>query len=149
MAVLVLVLAATCCLQLGAQQSPEKPTAPSAQNESSEKSGSPGEPTPLRTLSGEVVYRGGNGVTPPRAIKSPDPKYPKSAKGEGIEGTVVLWLIVNSQGSPEQIKVKKLVGHGFDQSAVDAVSRWKFNPATKDGKPVAVAINVEVNFRLY
>lgn len=61
----------------------------------------------------------------------------------------MLWLVVNSQGSPEQIKVQKSLGHGFDRSAFDAVTRWKFSPATKDGVPVAVIINVEVNFRLH
>jgi len=103
------------------------------------------DPSPLRTLSGEVVLIKNKGVTPPRILKSPDPKYPSSAKG--VEGTVVLWLVVNSHGVPEQIKVQRSLGHGLDQSAVEAVGHWKFAPAMKDGAPVSVIINVEVNFR--
>ena len=109
----------------------------------------PASPPDIRTPSGDRVYRVGGGVTPPRTIKAPQPKYPKSAKKEGIEGTVVLWLIVNAQGLPEQIKIERALGHGFDQSAVETVSNWKFAPATKGGIPVPVMVNVEVNFRLH
>lgn len=112
-------------------------------------SAQPSSPQPIRTLWGDPVYKVGEGVTPPRIVKSQPPEYSKSAKEEGIEGTVLLWLIVNSQGFPEQVKVQKALGHGLDQKAVDAVRRWKFAPATKDGAPVAVMINVEVNFKLY
>ena len=66
-----------------------------------------------------------------------------------IQGRVVLWIIVNTQGMPEQIKIKKSLDPGLDQSAVESVSHWRFAPATKDGQPVAAMINVEVNFRLY
>ncbi len=152
LAILVLALATAFCSQIEAQQSTEeKPPVPSAQNEKGDQSIAPGQPTSLHTLSGELVYRSGKGVTPPRIIKSPGPKYPKSGRfyEEQVEGTVVLWLIVNSQGSPEQIKVQRPLGHGLDQSAVDAVSRWKFVPAMKDGAPVSVIINVEVNFRMH
>ncbi len=150
MAVLVLVLSIAFCNQLEAQQgADEKPPVPTTQNEKDNQSIAPGQPTSLHTLSGEAVYKVGKEVTPPRIIKSPDPKYPKSARKEQIEGTVVLWLIVNSQGSPEQIKVQRALGHDLDQSAVDAVNRWKFVPAMKDGAPVPVMINVEVNFRMH
>jgi TonB family protein len=47
------------------------------------------------------------------------------------------------------MRVQRGLGMGLDQKAVEAVKQWKFDPATKDGKPVAVQINVEVNFRLY
>jgi TonB family protein len=47
------------------------------------------------------------------------------------------------------MKVVRPLGMGLDQKALDAVKQWKFEPAMKDGKPVAVQINVEVNFRLY
>ena len=88
-------------------------------------------------------------VTAPRAIKAPDPEYTKAARKAKIAGTVVLWLVVNKQGLPEQIRVQKSLDPGLDQKAVDAVKRWKFDPARRDGEPVAVMINVEVNFRLY
>jgi TonB family protein len=57
--------------------------------------------------------------------------------------------VVNAQGNPEQIKVQHSLDAGLDQKAIDAVKHWEFEPAMKDGEPVAVMINVEVNFRLY
>ncbi len=61
----------------------------------------------------------------------------------------MLWLIVGPDGKPHDIKVARALGMGLDQKAIEAVRNWKFEPAMKDGKPVAVQINVEVNFRLY
>jgi TonB family protein len=61
----------------------------------------------------------------------------------------VLWLVVDANGLPQNIKVQRALGMGLDEEAVKAVKRWRFQPATKDGEPVPVMINVEVNFRLY
>ena len=61
----------------------------------------------------------------------------------------MLWLIVDANGAPREIKVARSLGMGLDQKAIEAVRKWKFEPAMKDGRPVAVQINVEVNFRLY
>ncbi len=52
-------------------------------------------------------------------------------------------------GQPRDIKVARAIEQGLDAKAVEAVRTWKFEPATKDGKPVAVLVNVEVQFRLY
>jgi TonB family protein len=95
------------------------------------------------------AYKVGNGVSAPRAIKTPDPEYTKEARKAKYQGTVVLWLIVDADGLPRDIKIKTPAGHGLDEKAVQAVSKWRFKPATKDGQPVPVQINVEVNFRLY
>ena len=62
---------------------------------------------------------------------------------------VILWLVLGADGSPRNIRIAKPLGMGLDEEAVRAVSDWKFDPATKDGTPVPVMINVEVNFRLY
>jgi protein TonB len=88
-------------------------------------------------------------VSPPRALETPDPEYPEGARRALQQGTVVLWLIVGPDGKPRDIRVSRALGMGFDEKAIEAVSRWRFEPAMKDGKPVAVQINVEVNFRLY
>ncbi len=42
-----------------------------------------------------------------------------------------------------------MLSDGLDQKAIESVRQWKFEPATKDGVPVAVRVNVEVQFRLY
>ena len=56
-------------------------------------------------------------------------------------------LIVGSDGLPRDIRVGRSLSPEFDESAIDAVKKWKFAPATKDGKPVAVEINIEINFK--
>jgi TonB family protein len=98
---------------------------------------------------GGGVFKVGGGVQAPRALQTPDPEYSEEARKAKYQGVVVLWLIVDSNGNPQQIRVQRGLGMGLDQKAIEAVKRWKFEPATKDGKPVAVQINVEVNFRLY
>lgn len=98
---------------------------------------------------GGGVFRVGGGVSAPRALETPDPEYSEEARKAKYQGTVVLWLIVGPDGKPRDIKVSRTLGMGLDQKAIEAVRRWKFEPAMKDGRPVAVQINVEVNFRLY
>ena len=95
------------------------------------------------------VFRVGGGVTAPRTIFSPNPRYPEESRKAHQRGTVVLWLIVENDGLPSNLRLARSLGPDFDQSAIDAVKRWKFVPATKDGKPVAVQINVEISFKLY
>lgn len=98
---------------------------------------------------GGGVFRVGGGVSAPRALDTPDPEYSEEARKAKYQGTCVLWLIVGPDGKPRDIKVARALGMGLDQKAIEAVRNWKFEPAMKDGKPVAVQINVEVNFRLY
>jgi len=95
-----------------------------------------------------VVYRVGGGVAPPQAIYAPDPEYTKEARKAKLQGTVTLGAIVSADGTVRSIKVEKPLGKGLDEKAIEALRQWKFTPATKDGQPVAVAIKVEVNFRL-
>jgi len=87
-------------------------------------------------------------ANPPRGTKTPDPDYSEEARSARLEGQVVLWLVVTSDGTPEGVKVVKGLGMGLDEQAVKAIKQWKFQPAMYDGKPVPVQINVEVNFRL-
>ncbi len=98
---------------------------------------------------GGGVFRVGGGVSAPRALDTPDPEYSEEARKAKYQGTVVLWLVVDQNGRPRDIKVARALGMGLDQKAIEAVRNWKFEPAMKDGRPVAVQINVEVNFRLY
>ena len=62
---------------------------------------------------------------------------------------VVLMVVITLDGRATNIQVVKSPGLGLDEKAIEAVKNWKFEPAMKDGKPVAVQINVEVSFRLY
>lgn len=98
---------------------------------------------------GGGVFRVGGGVSAPKAIYSPDPEYSEEARKAKYQGVCVLSLIVGPDGKPRDIHVARSLGLGLDEKAIEAVNQWKFDPAQKDGKPVAVAINVEVQFRLY
>jgi len=97
---------------------------------------------------GGGVYRVGSGVSAPRALYAPDPDYSEEARKAKYQGTVVLWVIVGPDGRPHDIRVQRSLVMGLDEKAIAAVQNWKFEPARKDGLPVAVQINVEVNFRL-
>jgi TonB family protein len=98
---------------------------------------------------GGGAYRVGGGVSAPRIVYSPDPDYSEEARKAKYQGTVVLWVVVGPDGRTRDIRVQRSLGLGLDEKAMDAVRTWKFEPARKDGQPVAVQINVEVNFRLY
>lgn len=98
---------------------------------------------------GGGVFRVGGGVSAPRVVYQPDPEYSEEARKAKYQGTCVLWLVVGPDGRPRDIRVARSLGLGLDEKAIEAVKTWKFEPAMKDGKPVAVQINVEVSFRLY
>ena len=95
------------------------------------------------------VFRVGGGVSAPRAIYKPDPEYSPEARQAKYQGTVVLSLIVTPDGRAHDLRVARSLGMGLDEKAIEAVRQWRFEPARKDGKPVAVAVDVEVNFRLF
>ena len=88
-------------------------------------------------------------ATPPKLIYDLEAEYPRKARKDGIQGTVVLEAIVGADGVPSRIAVTKSLRADLDKSAVSAVKRWRFSPGTYDEKAVAVKINVEVNFRIF
>ncbi len=91
-----------------------------------------------------------DGVTAPSAIYKPDPRYTPEARHNRIEGAVKLWIVVDTQGNVSDIQeISEPLGEGLDKSAIDTVKTWRFNPATRDGVPVAVRVMVEVSFHLY
>jgi len=98
---------------------------------------------------GGVFRPGVGGVTAPVAIYKPEPEYSEEARKAKYQGTVVLGCIVGADGRTRALKVERGLGMGLDEKALEAVRNWKFEPAQKDGKPVAVAISVEVAFRLF
>jgi protein TonB len=98
---------------------------------------------------GGGAFKVGGGVSAPKAIYSPDPEYSEEARKVKHMGTVVLWLVVGPDGKPRDIRVARTLGLGLDEKAIEAVKNWRFEPARKDGKPVAVQVNIEVNFHLY
>jgi len=97
---------------------------------------------------GGGAYRIGGGVSAPVPIFKPEPEYSEEARKLKWQGAVLLSLIVDENGVPQDIKVVHSLGLGLDQKAIEAVQKWRFKPGLKDGKPVPVSANIEVNFRL-
>ena len=95
------------------------------------------------------VFAPGKGVTAPRAIYEPDPEYSEEARKAKYQGTVVLAIVVDPSGHPRDVRIARSLGMGLDEKAIEAVQKWNFTPGVKDGVPVAVRVNIEVNFRLY
>ena len=98
---------------------------------------------------GGGVFKVGGGISAPQPLSTPDPEYTEQARIAKTQGTCILWLIVDDQGRPRDIRVVRGLGFGLDAKAIDAVKQWKFQPSMKDGRPVSVQISVEVGFRLY
>jgi TonB family protein len=97
---------------------------------------------------GGGVYRIGGGVSAPALIAKVEPEYSEEARKEKFQGTVVLYVVVDESGKPRDLRVIRPLGLGLDEKAIEAVMKWRFRPGMKDGKPVAVAATIEVNFRL-
>jgi len=95
----------------------------------------------------ETVLDIGPGITPPRVIHQVTPQTnPDDEKGFRISGTVLVGLVVSSQGEPMDVHVVKSLDKDIDQKAIEAVKQWKFDPAKKGGQPVAVRVTVEIRF---
>jgi protein TonB len=94
------------------------------------------------------VYRPGSGVEPPRLLREVKPDYPDAARRQGIQGEVVLALVVRRDGTPVDIRVTRHLGPEFDARAIEAVRQWQFSPGRLRGTPVDVAVEVSVDFRL-
>jgi TonB family protein len=97
----------------------------------------------------EDVAKVGGAISAPHVKYDPDPQYSELARQAKYQATVILWLVIDRDGLPTHIRVQRPAGMGLDEEAFDSVRTWKFEPATKDGQPVPVMINVEVNFKLY
>jgi len=97
---------------------------------------------------GGGAYKIGGGVSAPVPVFRPEPEYSEEARKAKWQGAVLLQLVVDENGVPQDIKVVRSLGLGLDQKAIEAVQKWRFKPGLKDGKPVPVSANIEVNFRL-
>ena len=96
------------------------------------------------------VFAPGNGVSLPVVVKQVAPQYTQEAKDARIEGTVLLECVVLADGTIGDVSVKRSLDSrlGLDREAVTAMKQWLFNPGTKDGKPVAVRVQIESTFTL-
>jgi protein TonB len=92
----------------------------------------------------------GKNVTMPVVLREVKPAYTPEARKQGIQGLVELSVVVKDDGSVGEVTVTKSLDqtYGLDDQAVIAMKKWQFRPGTKEGKPVAVRVNVEMTFTL-
>jgi protein TonB len=95
-------------------------------------------------------YRVGHGVSAPKAINAPTPQYDPESRALGVEGTAVFQVGVAPEGRIKDVRVAKSGGlpQSLLRNAEDTLRQWMFEPARKEGEPVPVRLNVEINFRI-
>ena len=98
--------------------------------------------------SSSTAVRSGGDVLPPKILAKVEPTYSEEARAARLTGNAVLLLEVDANGVPQNITVLRSPGLGLDAEAIVAVTKWRFQPGTKNGVPVAVLATIEVNFRL-
>jgi len=98
---------------------------------------------------GGGIFHVGGGVSAPRVISQVDPEFSEEARKAKFQGVCTLMLVVDAHGNPTNIRVANSLGMGLDEKAIEAAKKWRFEPAMKDGHPVAVEIALEVDFHLY
>jgi protein TonB len=98
---------------------------------------------------GSVYSPGVGGVSKPIPVFSPAAEFSDEARRQKYQGVCIVSIIVDAHGYPVNPRVTRSLGMGLDEKAIEAVQRYRFKPAMKDGKPVASFVNVEINFRIY
>ena len=90
----------------------------------------------------------GGDVQKPEKVHAPPPRYTEAARRARIQGVVIVQAIIDKSGVVTNVRVLKGLRMGLSEEAVKAIQRWRFRPATLNGKPVDVYYNLTVNFRL-
>ena len=101
-----------------------------------------------RSRSQEPVFRAGDGLTRPVLLTRVDPEYPEAARKDRIEGSVVVQSVVETDGTMTVTRILRGINPALDDSAVRAITQWRFEPGKLKDLPVPVELDVEVQFRL-
>jgi TonB family protein len=96
-----------------------------------------------------VPYKIGDDVLPPKLTHSVEPKYPHPFFHRPKSSNVLVGMTVTIEGTPTDIHIVRSGGASFDKSALEATRQYRFDPATRNGQPVAVQLNVDVNFQIF
>ncbi|HMC77621.1 MAG TPA: energy transducer TonB [Vicinamibacterales bacterium] len=100
-------------------------------------------------LAQSEVYQVGGGVKSPRLTKEVKPNYTEGAMHRKVAGLVEMKVVVLADGTVgDDVRITKSLDDELDQQAIIAVKQWRFQPGTKDDKPVAVQVDIEMTFTL-
>ncbi|HET9180723.1 MAG TPA: energy transducer TonB [Candidatus Angelobacter sp.] len=97
----------------------------------------------------QVARVGDKGVKPPKALFTPEPKYPLLARAASIQGACIFSATIGVDGAVHDLHLLQPRGAGLDEAALSVMRTWKFKPATQNGQPVPVRLSLEVSFNLY
>jgi protein TonB len=89
----------------------------------------------------------GGAIKAPTKVVDVKPVYPPGARDAGIQGVVILDVVISEEGSIIQADIVRSIPE-LDQAAVDAVTQWKYEPTLLNGESVEVEMNVTINFSL-
>jgi len=109
----------------------------------------PQDESSFAALPNAVVWPVCENMKHPVRIHTPDPEYADTDRKNRVQGTVVLQMVVDTQGKPANIAVARSLSPGLDKEAQKTVSGWRFRPAMCGDTPVPTEMNIEVTFRLY
>jgi TonB family protein len=93
-------------------------------------------------------FKPGNGVSVPTVLDRVEAQYTEAARAAKVSGTVTLECLVHKDGSVTVNRIVRGIGYGLDENAKTAIERWRFRPGMRDGSPIDVLLNIEVNFNL-
>ena len=96
-----------------------------------------------------VIYPASEVTTRAVVLSRPEPSYTERARKEGVEGTVILRLMLAADGTVKHIFVVRGLSHGLTEKSVESARRIQFKPATKDGRPVSQLVTIMYNFNIY
>jgi TonB family protein len=101
-------------------------------------------------LASTAVYHIEKGkVKAPKATYTPEPGYSDAARQARYQGTMILDIIIDESGNIAQVRVVRALGMGLDENAMEMIRTWRFDPATRNGEPIPVEMQIEVSFNLY
>jgi TonB family protein len=90
-----------------------------------------------------------SGATMPKVTYAPNPEYSEEARKAKFTGTVEVWIGLGEDGTVQEACVRRPLGLGLDENALDAVRRWRFEPGTLDGRPIPFGLRVTTSFNLH
>jgi TonB family protein len=87
-------------------------------------------------------------IQPPVPLNTVAPRYPDAMKRAGVDGTVTVYCLVDENGRVKEASVTNTTDRSFDGPAVEALWKWVFKPAQRDGIAVPMRVNVPVHFTI-
>jgi len=108
----------------------------------------PGDIAPPPVIEEKTIVHAGFDIAEPTIIFKIEPRYTEPARFAGIEGIVILELIIDTEGTVESVNALRGLPLGLTKSAVDAVKQWRFEASTYNGNPVSVRYILTITFNL-